>query len=61
MSTINNTTSDEVIRLWWAINAYNRIVSDCLLSAPDGEELTPAIENLVLDIENRLKRILGAL
>jgi len=61
MSNRNDKAIEEIIRLWWQLKAYDRIVSDCLLSLPDGEELRPAIENLGVTIETRLKRILRAL
>jgi len=61
MSKRNIKSSEELIRLWWELKAYDRIVSDSLLSLPDGKELTPAIETIMVSIEKRLKRIIGAL
>jgi len=61
MSKRNNKLSEEIVRLWWELIAYDRIVSDCLLSLPDGEDLRPAIETIGASIEDRLKRIIKAL
>lgn len=61
MSKSNDNTFKEINRLWFELKAYNRIVSDCLLSLPDGDELSPAIETITVSIEKRLERIIGAL
>jgi len=60
MSKRNDKLSTEIVRLWWQLKAYDRVVSGCLLSLPDGEELRPAIETIGVSIEKRLKRIIRA-
>jgi len=61
MPNCNDKAKEEIIRLWWELIAYDRVVSGCLLSLPEGEDLRPAIETIGASIEDRLKRIIGAL